>query len=248
LDVGIEHAIAAKYATIDHLDGYIEGLAPEEKRAEGGFFGVLLAPNSDAKRINLLVEQTKQAGVAVVPTQSLMTRWLSPKSPELMIQEPEMAYIPASLRFSWRQNKQQMLDRLNYSPEVYQQFIDLRQQLLHAFVEADVPILLGSDAPQVFNVPGFSIHHEMRTMVDAGLSTNQVLASGTINVARFWGANDRGEVAPGQIADLVLLSANPLENIDNARKIEAVIYRGQVLKKEQISARLDSIATKYQSE
>ena len=165
-----------------------------------------------------------------------------------MIQEPEMAYIPASLRYSWRQNKQQMLDRLDYSREVYEQFIDLRQQYLRAFAEAGVPILLGSDAPQVFNVPGFSIHHEMQSMVDAGLSTTQVLTSGTINVARFWGAEDRGQVAAGQIADLLLLSANPLENIDHAQKIEVVIYRGQILDKEQISNRLADIATKYKSE
>ena len=247
-DVGIEHAIASGYATIDHLDGYVEGLAPPDKREDGGFFGVLLAPDCDAGKISGLVRATKEAEIAVVPTQTLMTRWLSPKAPELMVQEPEMVYIPAALRFSWRQSKQQMLDRLNYSDTIYDQFLNLRMQLLRQFRDAGVPILLGSDAPQVFNVPGFSIHHEMQSMIDAGLSTTEVLASGTIQVARFFKAADRGLVAEGQVADLVLLSDNPVENISHAAQIEAVIYRGNLLSKDQIEKQLNEIAQRHKTE
>ncbi|NND31777.1 MAG: amidohydrolase family protein, partial [Saprospiraceae bacterium] len=224
------------------------GLAPLEKRGDGGFFGVLLAQDCEAGKISGLVNATKEAGIAVVPTQTLMTRWLSPKAPELMVQEPEMAYIPAAQRFSWRQSKQQMLDRLDYSDATYDQFLELRMDLLRQFRDAGVPILLGSDAPQVFNVPGFSIHHEMESMIDAGLSTAEVLASGTIHVARFFNADDRGLVAEGKVADLLLLAANPLENISHAAQIEAVIYRGNLLTKDQIENQLKTIAARHKTE
>lgn len=247
-DVGIEHAIASGYATIDHLDGYIEGLAPEELRGEGGFFGILLADKADEQRMEILVEATRRAGIAVVPTQTLMTRWLSPKAAALMVQEPEMAYISPALRYTWRQNKEQMLDRLDYDQNVYEKFIALRQKLLRMFRQKQVPILLGSDAPQVFNVPGFSLHHEMLSMVDAGLSNYEVLESGTVNVASFFKAPERGTVETGKIADLVIVSGNPLEDIANAHRINAVIYRGKLLSKDLIETNLDRIAKKYNSD
>lgn len=247
-DVGIDHAIASGYATIDHLDGYIEGLAPEEVREQGGFFGVLLADKADDERIMKLVEATQQQGIAVVPTQSLMTRWLSPKAPEQMVQEPEMSYISPSLRFSWRQNKEQMLDRLQYTQKIYDRFIELRQKYLQMFLESGVPILLGSDAPQVFNVPGFSIHHEMESMQEAGLSPYEILKSGTVNVSNFFEAPDRGTVEEGKVADLVLLKNNPLDNISNAHQISAVIYRGKLLNDEAIESGLAKIEEKYNTD
>ena len=247
-DVGIDHAIASGYASIDHLDGYVEGLAPLENRDQGGFFGILLADQANEERIRILASATKVKGTAVVPTQTLMTRWLSPKAPELMVQEPEMAYIPGSLRFSWRQSKQQMLERLNYSPELYDQFISIRQKLLRSLHQEGVLILLGSDAPQVFNVPGFSIHHEMQSMVDAGLTNYEVLESGTVNVAEFFQSADQGTIEAGKIADLVLLNDNPLTDISNASQIEAVVYRGHLLSQKDIQKRLEEIAAKHETE
>lgn len=248
MDVGIEHAIASRYATIDHLDGFIEGLVAVEQRPKGGFFGVLIADQCDANLIDNLVKSTLASGISVVPTQTLMTRWLSPTPPEEMVQEPEMAYIPASMRFNWRQNKQQMLDRLDYRKETYDRFIDLRHKFLRAFQKAGVPILLGSDAPQVFNVPGFSIHHEMQSMSDAGLTHLEIIQSGTINIARFFGREQlEGTIAPGKVANLLILDENPLEDIAAMQKIQTVIYRGNMLGKSKIDTELSAIAKRHQS-
>ena len=244
-DVGIEHAIESGYASIDHLDGYIEGLAPEEIREDGGFFGVLLADRCDENKIEPLVRATKGKGVAVVPTQTLFTRWLSPKDPSLMVQEPEMAYIPPSLRFNWRQSKTQMLERLNYSTGTYNRFIELRNAFLRSFDKNGILMLLGSDAPQVFNVPGFSIHHEMKAMADAGISNLNILRSGTINVAQFFKVEDRGSLEVGNVADMVLLNANPLDDISNCSSIESVIYKGNILSKDKITEVLMQLTEKY---
>ncbi|MDH3648496.1 MAG: amidohydrolase family protein [Saprospiraceae bacterium] len=246
-DVGIRHAIASNYASIDHLDGYIEGLAPEEKRKDGGFFGVLLHNHLDESKISELVHSTKEAGIAIVPTQTLMTRWLLPGSAEAMVNEPEMKYIPGSLRYTWRQSKERMMENLDYEEAGYRQFIQVREKVLKALHDAGVPLLLGSDAPQVANVPGFSIHHEMQDMIDVGLSPQQVLRTGTVNVATFFNRSDEfGTIEPGKIADLVLLSNNPLEDISHAQEIEGVMYRGHWLSKEYIQDRLRKIAKQYE--
>ena len=244
-DVGIRHAIASKYASIDHLDGYIEGLAPEKYRSEGVFFGVLLHDKLDEKKINELVSLTKKAEIAVVPTQTLMTRWLSPTSPAKMVNEPEMQYISPALRFTWRQNKERLLNQLQYSDPGYHSFISIRKKLIKSFQDAGVRILLGSDAPQVFNVPGFSIHHEMQDMAEAGLTPFEILQSGTTNVATFFKSENYGTISKGSVADLVLLGGNPLEDIRNAKKIDGVMYRGHWLSKNDIQKRLNQIAHTY---
>ena len=189
---------------------------------------------------------TKNMGVAVVPTQTLMTRWLVPSSPAEMASEPEMKYISAAQRYSWRQNKERLLNSLAFSDTGYFQFIFARENLLKDLQEAGVMILLGSDAPQVFNVPGFSIHHEMQDMAEAGLSPYEILQSGTTNVAKFFKMSGRlGSISIGKMADLVLLEENPLENIKNAQSIVGVMYRGNWLPKKEIDSRLKKIEEKY---
>ena len=73
---------------------------------------------------------------------------------------------------------------------------------------------MGSDAPQVFDVPGFSAHQELKYMVDAGLTPYEALRTGTVNVGVFLDNPNLGVIRPGAVADLVLLAQNPLQNID----------------------------------
>jgi imidazolonepropionase-like amidohydrolase len=102
---------------------------------------------------------------------------------------------------------------------------------------------LGSDAPQFFNVPGFSIHHEMRMMAAAGLSPFDVLATGTRDPARYFGTPDAfGTIAPGRRADLILLEADPLEDLANVQRRVGVMVRGRWLSEEAIQAGLERIA------
>jgi imidazolonepropionase-like amidohydrolase len=125
--------------------------------------------------------------------------------------------------------------------------VELRRKLLRSLHDAGAPIALGSDAPQFFNVPGFSIHHEMRMMAAAGLSPYEVLVTGTRNPARYFGASETfGTVAPGKRADLILLEANPLMDLANLRRLAGVMVRGQWFSKADIEARLDGIAQRRQ--
>ena len=97
--------------------------------------------------------------------------------------------------------------------------------------------MLGSDSPQVFNVPGFSIHRELDVLVDAGLTPYEALRTGTVAVGEFFNSNT-GSVAVGRAADLVLLNANPLVNIRNSRRIHGVMVRGQWYSAAELAKRL----------
>ena len=114
-----------------------------------------------------------------------------------------------------------------------------------ALYKSGVRILLGSDAPQQFNVPGFSIEHEMKRMADAGMTTFDILASGTSLVGEYYKAQDDfGTVAVGKRADLVLLEGNPLEGLANVAKRSGVMIRGRWLPAAEIQTKLNEIATR----
>jgi len=99
-------------------------------------------------------------------------------------------------------------------------------------------LLLGSDAPQVFNVPGFSVHRELDVLVASGLTPFEALRTGTTAVAEFLGTNT-GSVKVDKDADLVLLDANPLDDIGNSRRIHGVMLRGAWLPDEALQDRLE---------
>lgn len=246
-EVGIRHALASRYGSVDHIDGYLEGLVPADLLAQspnGGFFGYAFVPQADEKLIEGLATETKKQGVWVVPTQSLFTRWFSPTDANALANEPEMQYMPSKIMYQWRQSKSNLTSS-NYSEVLWQRFILLRHKILQSLHKAKVDFLLGSDAPQVFNVPGFSLHHEMKSLADAGLSPYVILHSGTANPARFFGQNGKfGTIEPGASADLILLEANPLESVNNAGKQAGVMLRGKWLSKEFIEAELKKIAEK----
>ncbi len=248
VDVGIRHALESKFASIDHVDGYLEGLVPEEagvQANENGFFGYNFTPLADTSLINELVEKSKEKGVWVVPTQSLYERWFAPTIAEDMLSEPEMQYMPASTLANWKRRKEQSTgEGSGFSEAQWEEFIGIRRELIKALQEDGQGLLLGSDAPQLFNVPGFSIHHEIAGMQRAGLSPLQILQSGTINPAVFFGMEDEfGEIKTGLTADFFLVSGNPLEDLENLRNVEGVMVRGSWISKADIDNKLEAIAS-----
>lgn len=251
VDVGVNRAIDFGYASIDHLDGYIDGLALKSNKFDpngGGLFGYNYTGIVDPGEIPALVRRTKEAGIWIVPTQSLLARWTSPKSGAEMANEPEMKYMPPATRFSWRQSKDQITGQEGYEQDTADLFIRYRQQLLKEMETQKVDLLLGSDAPQIFNVPGFSIQHEMQSMADAGLSNYTILQSGTVNPARFFGQEgEYGVVKEGAAADLILLSGNPLEDISHMQNPRGVMARGRWMDRAFLDEKLAEIAKKYEN-
>ncbi|MEM7415942.1 MAG: amidohydrolase family protein [Gemmatimonadota bacterium] len=96
--------------------------------------------------------------------------------------------------------------------------------------EAGVPIGAGTDTPIGFAAPGYSLHSELEMLVRAGLTPLEALESATVRPAEFFGLEaEMGSVAVGQVADLVLLGADPLADIVNTRTVEAVVTKGRLL-------------------
>src|SRR5690606_16535947 len=207
-DVGVQRALEARQATIDHLDGYVEALAPAAARANAGFFGLNLADAADRSRIAGLVSATVANKVWVVPTQTLIEHWPAPSpTVEQLLARPEMAYVSPQMRRQWADSKRQQLGAPGYSAERARALIALRRELVKALHDAGAGLLLGSDAPQVFNVPGFSLLREAVAMQAAGLTPYEVLRTGTANPAVFFDAEDEfGTVRAGLAADLVLVA------------------------------------------
>lgn len=105
-----------------------------------------------------------------------------------------------------------------------------------AFAKAQgVKIMAGTDTSDTGIVAGFSLHDELLTMVNAGISPLEALQSATINPAQFAGmAEDAGTVSVGKFADLVILDENPIEDIQNIRKISSVVFNGHHYRKDDL--------------
>ena len=203
-------------------------------------FGVLLADRIDELKIAEIAAATARAGVWNVPTESMFEHWVSDIGASEMSDWPEMRYMPLGTIGQWSRSKSQVLGDPAYDAEIVRAAIEVRRKLILALHEAGAGLLLGSDAPQVFNVPGFAIHRELEYVVAAGLTPYEALRTGTVNPAEFFGQQRVfGTVEPGKEADLVLLDANPLADIGNASRIHGVMLRGRWLGREDLDAILE---------
>lgn len=238
VSVGLSGALARGIATIDHLDGYMAALLPanvDPSGGYGGFFDVMLADDIDRDGTGALVAATVAAGVANVPTQTLFEFRVSDEAATDLANRPEMQYVAPSTVKQWVRSKQDLTRERGFSADVAATAIAVRRELIRRLHEAGGLILLGSDAPQVFNVPGFSLHRELELMVLSGMTPYAALQTGTTAPAGFFGL-DAGTVEPGKLADLVLLDANPLADITNSRRVHGVLVRGRWLRASELLA------------
>ena len=171
-EVGLFRALQAGQRTIDHMDNMLDAI-------EG-----------DEARIPEVVSATRDAGAWVIPTQVLWEVFLlAPPADQLEAQRTEIQYVPPAIRSFWRQALERRGEPAGNAEEGARRAAT-RRKLLKALSEGGVGILLGTDSPQIYSVPGFSIHREMRVMVESGLTPYQVLASGTRRVAEYLGTTE----------------------------------------------------------
>ena len=245
--VGVPHALASRQSTIDHLDGYLDAAVPENLR-EAPVAQRISAV--DESRLPVLAAQTKAAGVWNTPTMFLWESFSLPIPVEEMERRPEMQYATPTWRTQWANQKRQRLaadQGDGMTPDLANRHIALRRRMLKALSDSGAKILMGTDSPQMFNVPGFSLQRELEVMVASGLTPYQVLTSGTRNVARYAAEDLKldgafGTVAVGNRADLVLLDANPLTDIRNLTRRSGVMVRGRWVPKTEIDKGLDELA------
>jgi cytosine/adenosine deaminase-related metal-dependent hydrolase len=242
--IGVDGALAAHQATIDHIDDYIESAQRDGSPAlslEGWARISALPLNVDESKIPDLVRRTRDAGVAIVPTHALWETLRGAHAPEEFLDWPELRWVPQQMVEQWTSSARGAQG--NNPPASAAAEVAFRNHMLKALSDGGVTILMGTDAPQVFSVPGFSLHREVVAMRDAGMDSWQILHSGTKAVAEHFGTlAETGTVAAGKRADLVLLGADPVADIANIRRIDGVMVSGRWLPAADIATELEAIA------
>jgi imidazolonepropionase-like amidohydrolase len=135
---------------------------------------------------------------------------------------------------------------------VRKKFVSKELEVVRMLHEHRVEFLAGTDTPAgVYIFPGFSLHEELQRFVAAGFTPLEALQTGTLNPARFFGMESRlGTIEEGKLADLVLLSANPLEHIANTQEISAVVANGHYFSRKELDEMLQRVegAARMQTE
>jgi imidazolonepropionase-like amidohydrolase len=149
------------------------------------------------------------------------------------INDPRLKYVRRNIRDSWKnQDDFRLKNRTAERSALYKRVFQKRLELIGAMHRAGVKMLAATDAVVWYVFPGFSLHDELELFVKAGLSPMEALQTATLNPATYLGLIDMvGTVEQGKKADLVLLEANPLENISNTKRITSVIVDGQLIQK-----------------
>jgi imidazolonepropionase-like amidohydrolase len=244
-EVGLWHALASKQGTIDHLDNYMDAIAAADFPADELRAVPAPPPGSPfTHRVLAAAAATKRSGIAMVPTMALWENLYVPNDSAYYAARPELKYMPRNTVAQWYRTIAP--GGRVFGDSARTAWKAMRKQVLGALNAAGVPILLGTDAPQLFSVPGFSIHREMQSMVEAGMTPIQVLLSGTRNVAVHLGTlAETGTVEVGKRADLLLLDANPLDAVANAQRRAGVMFNGRWLPEAEIQRTLDALAKSY---
>lgn len=243
--IGLERSLEAGQKTIEHLDKYMEFLTgdAEKESASVIYFGYEETPRVDFSLIDEAARITNEADAWVVPTNTLLENVFNPElSVEEMREWPGMEYLSEDLVNGWSNFVRSTRNSPDYNREQAQNYLDIRKQLTLALHTHGDRILLGADAPQIFNPPGFAAHRELELLVEYGLTPFQAIQAGTVNVGRYLDEEETvGKVAEGYRADLILLDRNPLSSIPFQDHIEGMIYRGNYLDRENLDRILQNI-------
>ncbi len=231
--VGLRHALEMGQETFDHLDGFIAYLDAFDKPL-------------DEARLAEIVRLTREAQAWVVPTMALWEVLMGTLDLETVQSYAELRYMPPEIVNQWVQAHQRRLSDPRLNREAARQHIANRMRLLKALSDGGVGILFGTDSPQQFSVPGFATYREIERMKAAGMTPYEILRAATYNVGRYFQRQDSfGAVAIGHRADLILLEANPLENLDHLQRRVGVMVRGRWLPENELQARLEAIAARH---
>ncbi len=191
------------------------------------------------EKVKLLAERFARNGTWFVPTLSLH-RSLAFLNDSSFAEDSRLKYIPKAIKSYWKMQREQMPEevikrnRLYYTKDL---------QIVGLMNRRGAKLLAGSDMGNPYVYPGFSLHDELALLVEAGLTPLEALRTATVNPAQFFGKEKEfGTIEKGKLADLVLLDANPLADISNTRKINAVVVNGRLLKRADLDEMLNKVA------
>ena len=243
--IKITESVALGQKSIEHFMGVLEGCSSEEDK-------LLAGPTEDTKLLLGSRDEAKCRKLIALLAQT--HTWLCPtmawnRQGTLLDQvdfahPPLDKYVPAYWRdVTWKRFHDEMMPGINADAlSVRQQEIAEMIRMIGVLHKGGVEFLAGTDtAPGIYVMPGFSPHDELANFVEAGFSPMDALATATSNPAKFFGRDDMGAVAPGNVADVVVLDANPLTDIRNTTKISAVVADGRYYTRADLDAMLAGV-------
>jgi imidazolonepropionase-like amidohydrolase len=233
--------------SFEHMIGIFEGSSSrEDELLKGGKSPGKFLESFDATKFEALVAVLAKNQTWQCPTM-IWERGAGLLDTRDLAADPLGKYAPASWKQgTWKTFTDEILEGNVDDLSTRRRFVDKSRELISAMHEAGVPFLAGTDtAAGVYVFPGFSLHDELELFVAAGFKPHEALATATTLPAKFLGMEDRlGKVEGGRIADLVVLDANPLDDIRNTRKIFAVVANGRLYSR----ARLDELLRSVEAE
>ena len=242
--VRASEASNAGQKSMEHLIGVFEGGSPNEDEyltgPKGpGKFVTSYDPALGSKLIALLAKNKTWQVPTLVWEHG---QWLIDQSD--FSRDPLSKYAPAAWNKTWKMFTTDILKDMDTDPlPVRQKFFQMELDVVHDLHNAGVPFMAGTDtAAGVHVFPGFSLHEELGYFVKAGFTPLEALQTATLNPAQFLGKSaELGTIEEGKIADLVLLDANPLDDISNTQKIRAVSLAGRYLSRSDLDNLLHSV-------
>jgi imidazolonepropionase-like amidohydrolase len=252
--VGLQRALKAGQQ-IEHLDSYLEALLPETAPVKGSVSDIYVYnPKNwesidylDEKKIPVLARLTVNANPFVTPTLHLFKFTFGKgRSEESFKAQPDIRFYPQKTVDAWTRASKRYLSTA--APiEKREKYIVIRNQIVKAIYHAGGKIMAGSDTPEWLMLYGHTLHLELIDLRDAGLSNYAALETATKNPAMFLGLLEQtGTIAESKRGDLVLLEANPLEDIANTQKRAGVMIKGKYFTQAEMNRWLDEIAPRFQ--
>jgi imidazolonepropionase-like amidohydrolase len=227
--VGIEEVLAAGQSSVEHLRGYdIDGLSQEVLAKDGGRSPERFASwlNMSDARMAELARKTAEAGTFNTPTLVVNQMLANAESLPALAKHPMAHYFPPDVKSSLVDSPLLKI----FSPESRQmltQVLPAQYKFIKTLRDAGAPLMAGTDTRAML-VPGYTLLDEIEHFVNAGLSNYEALAAATVVPARYIGAPDaNGTVTAGQRADLILLEANPLDDISHLWSTVGVLVNGE---------------------
>jgi len=221
-----QEAVADGVDGLEHIWSVFNYIIPPEVAGQPGHRGKLDLGNPLCE--SLVVELARRK-VLVDPTLAVFRNMiLLPDVPEVR-EHSDNALAPRRLRAFWPVYLQRSGCPQGGPLEDRRREFAKFQELTGKLYRAGVPLMAGTDAPEPQVTPGFSLHQELEMLVESGLPPAAALRAATLTNATALGEKERlGSIAVGKTADILLLSANPLDDIHNTRRIELIIHVGQV--------------------
>ncbi|MHC4993359.1 MAG: amidohydrolase family protein, partial [Planctomycetota bacterium] len=228
--VGLERVLDSGQTCIEHLTGWIAACQTDDSPVRGETdlrkrqLGVHYF---DDDRMKELARACAEKDVWNCVTMVVMQKFSYMTQPDRFANRPEMRYVSPGMKTQWQpQNDFRSRGSTDDRWEAMRKGNEVRRRITAALHDAGADILLGTDTPNPWVVPGFSIHEELANLTAAGLSHYETLRTGTVNPAWFLGESDEfGTVEVGKRADLMLLTANPLEDVTNVQRRAGVMVR-----------------------